>query len=336
MICIMHDGTPYGHLTINNKAATAKQLGAITGVSEKEATKLLAELEHAGVFSRTELGMIFSRRMVRDWDYELKHKNYGKKGGNPELTLAPDGSVPEEERVRRLKPDKNPTIFRRVFDDANGQCELCGVILTRDTPYAANSYQLDHIKEIKDGGTNDRDNLRALCRKCNMSRNLIPASDVSVNGVIDGGVKGSSDGRDMFLETDSKNQIQTPRKREPPKPPVPGGRAPGSDSDPDFVAFWEAYPRKDDKGHARNAWKTAICSAKPAEIVAGCRGYRFDPNPKYQPLPATWLRGERWLQAADSDGMDPVLKAAGVTQAMLDEYLGTANDAPIFKGKLIQ
>lgn len=66
LICIAHEGEPYGHVTINGKAATAKQLGSITGTGEKEATRLIAELEAAGVFSRSDEGTIFSRRMVRD------------------------------------------------------------------------------------------------------------------------------------------------------------------------------------------------------------------------------------------------------------------------------
>lgn len=71
MICIAHEGTPYGHLTINGKPATAKQIGTITGTGEREATKLLQELEDAGVFSRTPEGVVYSRRMVRD--HEAAH-----------------------------------------------------------------------------------------------------------------------------------------------------------------------------------------------------------------------------------------------------------------------
>lgn len=214
MICIMHEGTPYGHLTIGTRPATPRQIGTITGVGEKEATKLIEELEDAGVFSRNDGGVIFSRRMVRDWDYEIKHRNYGKRGGNPELIKARPGTVPSEDRVVRLKPDKNPTLFRQIFEEAEGSCELCGVQLTRETPYAANSYQLDHIKEVKDGGTNDRDNLRAVCRKCNMSRNLIPSIDVPHNQTIGDPVKGSSGGRDKFLDTDSESEAESERKRE--------------------------------------------------------------------------------------------------------------------------
>ena len=66
LLCIAHDGYPYGHVTINRKGATPRQIGTITAIGEKEAAKLLAELEDAGVFSRTSDGTIYSRRMVRD------------------------------------------------------------------------------------------------------------------------------------------------------------------------------------------------------------------------------------------------------------------------------
>lgn len=111
------------------------------------------------------------------------------------------------------------------------------------------------------------------------------------------------------------------RKESTPKPPN-GALGRASDDDPEFSAFWAIYPRKDDKGHARKAWISAIRKAAATAIIAGCRGYQFSESPRFVPLPATWLNGERWLQAADDDGLDPVLRASGVTQAMLDEHFG--------------
>jgi hypothetical protein len=100
----------------------------------------------------------------------------------------------------------------------------------------------------------------------------------------------------------------------PPEPidPIPEP-AVGSDDDPAFAGFWAAYPRKDDKGHARKAWIKARAKALGEEIVIGCQGYRFDDNPRFVPLPATWLNGERWLAAAEADTFDPVLRAVGLT-----------------------
>lgn len=83
---------------------------------------------------------------------------------------------------------------------------------------------------------------------------------------------------------------------------------PGSDRDPHFVAYWAAYPRKDDKGHARAAWVKATRTTDPAVIVKGAERFRDDPLRervrKYIPLPATWLNGERWNDEATTDDSD--------------------------------
>lgn len=82
--------------------------------------------------------------------------------------------------------------------------------------------------------------------------------------------------------------------------------------DPAFITFWVNYPRRDDKGHARSAWVRALKKADAETIIAGLREYRFNPDPRFIPMPATWLNGERW-DIDPSDGIDPVLRAAGLT-----------------------
>lgn len=99
----------------------------------------------------------------------------------------------------------------------------------------------------------------------------------------------------------------------------------GSDDDPDFVAFWDGYPRKDDKGHARKAWIKARRTTPAATILAGLRGYPFSESPRFVPLPATWLNGERWLAAAETDMFDPVLRAVGLTP---EDFAGPVAEQP--------
>ncbi|WP_158924509.1 hypothetical protein [Acidisphaera sp. S103] len=86
LLCIMHEGDPYGHLTINGRGATNKQIGMLTGIGEHVADKLIAGLEEAGVFSRTDAGLIYSRRMLRDKAASDAGREHGKGGGNPSLT----------------------------------------------------------------------------------------------------------------------------------------------------------------------------------------------------------------------------------------------------------
>lgn len=85
MMCIMHDAERYGSLLVNGKRIDKKQLAGLAGISEKDCTSLLFELEGNGVFSRDEDGTIFSRRMRRDFEKAVKDKQNGKGGGNPRL-----------------------------------------------------------------------------------------------------------------------------------------------------------------------------------------------------------------------------------------------------------
>ena len=68
----------------------------------------------------------------------------------------------------------------------------------------------------------------------------------------------------------------------------------------DFDTFWAAYPRKQAKGDARKAWiQTARIRPSMDELLKSisdaCRSDQWQENSgKYIPLPASWLRGERW------------------------------------------
>lgn len=88
MICFMHEGSPYGHLKVNSKVITPLLLARMVGESEETVTKWLAELEDAGVFSRTDDGCIFSRRMIKDENLRDARASGGKLGGNPKLTTS--------------------------------------------------------------------------------------------------------------------------------------------------------------------------------------------------------------------------------------------------------
>jgi hypothetical protein len=98
MMCIAHECEPYGHLTVNGRAMTCGQIARHTGLHETECAAFLDELEQSGVFSRSEDGAIFSRRMVADEELrkiraeggksgaEHGHKGatHGHKGGRPQ------------------------------------------------------------------------------------------------------------------------------------------------------------------------------------------------------------------------------------------------------------
>jgi hypothetical protein len=66
LLSLAHDAKPYGHILVNGRQPNNKQMAAVAGCTEAEVAALLAELEEAGVFSKTPDGTIYSRRMVRD------------------------------------------------------------------------------------------------------------------------------------------------------------------------------------------------------------------------------------------------------------------------------
>jgi hypothetical protein len=111
----MHEGDPVGYLTFNGKPATTKQLAVNANCTLKEAERFLRELEEAGVFSRSENGTIFCRRMVRDAQEADIARDNGKKGGNPKLKgvnppLNPpvNGGVKAKSTESELEEERGP------------------------------------------------------------------------------------------------------------------------------------------------------------------------------------------------------------------------------------
>jgi hypothetical protein len=123
MLCLMHEATLRGSLLINGQAVTDKQLASLCGVSSRDVTTCLEQLESAGVFSREDNGTIFSRRMRRDDEKAERDKANGKGGGNPILkggVNPPDKAQILEARNQKERKDAAPTatapeveLFRR-------------------------------------------------------------------------------------------------------------------------------------------------------------------------------------------------------------------------------
>ena len=88
MLCMMHANTSRrGFLEKSaGNSVSQSELARACGLRTSEAAKLLAELEAAGVFSKDEGGVIYSRRMVLEQEFREKCSAAGKKGGgNPNL-----------------------------------------------------------------------------------------------------------------------------------------------------------------------------------------------------------------------------------------------------------
>lgn len=118
MLCLMHKSDRRGYLQLNGQPLTLDQLARSTGRSTEESARQLQELKTSGVFSVTEHGVIFSRRMVREEGKSVKCSEAGRLGGNPTLKGQSKGQSkggdkpkrPEAERSEKIHPAAEPPV----------------------------------------------------------------------------------------------------------------------------------------------------------------------------------------------------------------------------------
>jgi hypothetical protein len=113
MLALMHEANPRGHLLVNGIAPNNQQLSVLVGTTA-DISELISELEAVDVFSRTDSGVIYSRRMTRDEEKSEAAKAHGTLGGNPALrrTVKPGvkgGVKPQipEARGQSLEEEKS-------------------------------------------------------------------------------------------------------------------------------------------------------------------------------------------------------------------------------------
>jgi hypothetical protein len=108
MLCFMHNADERGFLAIKGIAVTTKQLAAVISAPPKVVQDLFEELETAGVFSRDERGIVFSRRIRRDVEKASRDKANGSTGGNPSLNMKDNKGVnPPDKAIEAIcqKPE---------------------------------------------------------------------------------------------------------------------------------------------------------------------------------------------------------------------------------------
>ena|SRR6202035_2146522 len=85
LMTYMHESEPYGHLLIAGRPPAINTIALHLARPAAEVKRAMEELEANGVFSKTGDGIIFSRRMVRDFQKAERDKAFGRDGGNPAL-----------------------------------------------------------------------------------------------------------------------------------------------------------------------------------------------------------------------------------------------------------
>lgn len=79
MMILMHDSARYGYLNQNGGPIPQESIARRCGCTLEQYQTLLNELDEAGVVSRTEEGIIYSRRMVRDASERAKEAERKRK-----------------------------------------------------------------------------------------------------------------------------------------------------------------------------------------------------------------------------------------------------------------
>jgi hypothetical protein len=123
LLTIMAQARPKGHLVIKGAVPSAREIAKILGGKPAEIARLLAELEGAGVPSKTADGVWFNRRMVRDAARSARNRENGANGGNPTLR----GEVSDNRNQHgSVKPPDNRETARSVkpSDKARGTRDL--------------------------------------------------------------------------------------------------------------------------------------------------------------------------------------------------------------------
>lgn len=117
------------------------------------------------------------------------------------------------------------------------------------------------------------------------------------------GARGSA--RGALQEEQSIEQSSNSRVRDGVQISHPADLAPPQISHPtdasiaaDFKAWYQAYPKRVDRGRATTAYAKARKKASAEDLLTGARAYaeaRRGQDPKFTKQPATWLNAESWL-----------------------------------------
>jgi hypothetical protein len=100
------------------------------------------------------------------------------------------------------------------------------------------------------------------------------------------------------------------------------------DEPPGFAEFYAAYPRKEARRDAVKAYRETIKRTDHETIMAGLARFPFPSERQYQPLPASFLRKDRWADhvSAGSNGHS-VLEVDNRPEPMTGEQIKAARAA---------
>lgn len=131
VMCMMHNGSPYGYLTLpNGSEIDQKMIKKLSNFEQKNAKKipkLVSELIENGVLKKDEkTGFYFSKRMVEDERIRTVRGSSGRLGGNPNLLNQNSTKAPTK------APSKSQPLHVSSSSSSSSSCNLPSSLLTKD------------------------------------------------------------------------------------------------------------------------------------------------------------------------------------------------------------
>lgn len=288
MLCIAAESDPTGYVLVNGRTLTATDLARLTGAPEADVQSALAELDLNGVFSRDRNGRIYNRRMVRDARAFAEARKYGKEGGNPKLTSG--YNKPGQIYLVGVRADG----AYKVGISTNPAKRLTKI----RAQYPGQDLVVIDAVFVTDMGTTEASLHSEFAGKRSGEWFFLTPLDVSKIRRIFASLKGGEKGGLNPHKPEARSQKEVEREESKPQTSITNGRAPpGAMIDFEFAEFWRVYPRRDDRGHAVKAYRTARKKADQETLVEAAKRYaakRRGQDPQFTALAATWLTGERW------------------------------------------
>lgn len=196
MICLMHEGYPYGYLKVGNKVILPSNLSRMVGATLQEVEGWIKELEEANVFSRDKDGCIFSRRMVNDEKIRQSRAIGGKLGGNPHLinTSKVNHKVSNKVNLKaNLQPTPSYASSSSVKEESNISSELRSSEILDEINIInlINKNNLEEKEDLDSGNTREKEKIPEISEK-NNGINLIETSTTNENHITNTRVAGTS------------------------------------------------------------------------------------------------------------------------------------------------
>ena len=119
MLCLMYESPQRGYLSLaNGEGVSDVQLSRMVGASVEDIKRITGELRACGVFSETDSGIKYSRRMVSDELVRADKSKAGKKGMESRYNRTDNRMVTpveyeyEDEHEDDSKEEEEPVFYK--------------------------------------------------------------------------------------------------------------------------------------------------------------------------------------------------------------------------------